>query len=347
MKYSFRYYGKDDSVTLKNISEIPGVKHVVSAIYDVKPGDVWPNESIKELKKSSEDNGLSFDIVESVPVHEDIKLGKSTRDRYIDNYIENIRRLANAGVKVITYNFMPVFDWTRTDMRYPSNDGSTSLAYFPEQLKGLNPLKDDISLPGWDESYTKEELKNLLDEYSKITKEDLWNNLEYFLNRILPVCEELDVKMSIHPDDPPYDIFGLPRIITDEKAFDRLIKEVPSVSNTICFCTGSLGVRKDNDLVHMVDKYTKLNRISFMHVRNIIYINDGFIETSAYNKNGSLPIKEIIKTLVKNGYEGYIRPDHGRMIWDESGRPGYGLYDRALSLEYLLGLEEAFKNEWV
>lgn len=345
MKFSFRYYGLNDPIDIKYISQIPGVESIVSAIYDTKVGEVWSYESIEELKNLANKNNLSFEVVESVPVHEDIKLGKPTRDKYIENYKENIRRLGKAGVKCITYNFMPVFDWTRTTLDYKNNDSSTSLAYFPDEIKGIDPIKNDIHLPGWDESYTKDELKKLLDDYSKITHEDLWHNLEYFLKEILPVAEEYRVMMAIHPDDPPYDIFGLPRIVTNEANMDRLLSIYDSKYNSLCLCTGSLGVVKDNDLVHMVDKYSKMDRIAFMHVRNIKYINNGFVECSAADPNGSLPIKEILKVLVKNNFSGYIRPDHGRMIFGEKGKPGYGLYDRALSLQYLYGLMEAYKNE--
>ena len=347
MKFSFRYYGSTDPIDIKYISQIPGLYSIVSAVYDTKVGDVWSYKSINDLRNLAIDNNLKFEVVESVPVHEDIKLGKPTRDKYIENYKENIRRLGEAGVKCITYNFMPVFDWTRTTLTYKNEDSSTSLAYFPNEIKGIDPRKENIHLPGWDESYTKEELNNLLDEYSHITHEDLWNNLEYFLKAIMPVAIEYKVKMAIHPDDPPYDIFNLPRIITNEENLDRLLKIYDSPYNSLCFCTGSLGVVKSNDLVNMVDKYSKMNRISFMHVRNIKYIKDGFVETSAFDPLGSLPIKDIMKTLVKNNYDGYIRPDHGRMIFGEVGKPGYGLYDRALSLEYLKGLEEAYKDEQI
>ena len=214
MKLSFRWYGESDPVSLEYISQIPGMHSVVSAVYDVAPGGVWSEESIQAISAACKKAGLVFDIVESVPVHEDIKLGLPTRDGYIDAYKENIRRLGKAGVRCICYNFMPVFDWTRTQLDKKAPDGSTSLVYYVDQLEKMDPLSGELSLPGWDSSYKKEDLQNLFNEYKKVDEEKLWENLEYFLKAIIPVAEECDVKMAIHPDDPPYPIFGLPRIIT-------------------------------------------------------------------------------------------------------------------------------------
>ena len=244
MKLSFRWYGESDPVKLKYIRQIPKMRSVVTAVYDVPVGEVWSRESIAKLKEDIESAGLIFDIVESVPVHEDIKLGKPTRDKYIENYIENIRRLAEVGVKVICYNFMPVFDWTRTQLDKELEDGSTALVYYKNQLEKMDPLTGELSLPGWDSSYKKEDLKDLFEEYSKIDKETIWGNLQYFLEKIIPVAEENDVCMAIHPDDPPFDIFGLPRIITDENNIDRFLKLVDSPNNGLTLCTGSLGCTK-------------------------------------------------------------------------------------------------------
>ena len=218
MKLSFRWYGEDDKVTLENIRQIPGMYSIVTAVYDVPVGEVWSRESIARLKKLTEDNGLAFEVIESIPVHEDIKLGKPTRDRYIENYCENIRRVAEAGVKCICYNFMPVFDWTRTQLDHRLPDGSTTLVYYSEQVEAVDPLKSDsdLTLPGWDASYTRQELRSVVEEYNRMTEEDLWANLKYFLERIIPVAAECDVNMAIHEDDPCWSIFGLPRIITDE-----------------------------------------------------------------------------------------------------------------------------------
>ena len=318
---------------------------VVTAVYDVPVGEVWPRENIARLKKLTEDAGLKFEVIESVPVHEDIKLGLPTRDKYIEAYKENIRRLGEAGVKCICYNFMPVFDWTRTQLDKVAKDGSTSLVYYTEQLEKMDPLNGELSLAGWDSSYKKEDLKHLFEQYKLVNEEKLFENLKYFLEQIIPVCEEADVNMAIHPDDPPWPIFGLPRIITNEKNIDRFLKLVDSKRNGLTFCTGSLGADPNNDLVKMVDKYSKMGRIHFMHVRNIKILKNGFEETAHDNTYGSLDIIGIMRVLVDNGFDGYLRPDHGRMIWGETGKPGYGLYDRALGASYLNGVWEALEEE--
>ncbi len=343
MKMSFRWYGSDDKVTLENIRQIPGMEAIVTAVYDVPVGEVWSRESIAALKKQVEDAGLLFEVIESVPVHEDIKLGKPTRERYIENYCENIRRLAEAGIRCICYNFMPVFDWTRTQLDHRLPDGSTSLVYYKEQVDAVNPLESDsdLTLPGWDASYTREELKEVVAEYNAMTEEDLWENLTYFLQRIIPVAAACDVNMAIHEDDPCWSIFGLPRIITCEKNLDRFLKIVDDPHNGLTLCTGSLGCSAQNDVVHMAAKYAAMGRIHFVHARNVAVLENGFEERAHLSKCGSLDMYAILNALYKNGFNGYIRPDHGRMIWGETGRAGYGLYDRALGAAYLNGLWEA------
>ena len=345
MKLSFRWYGEQDKISLKYISQIPNMYSVVTAVYDVPVGEVWSQESIDRLKTLTEEAGLKFEVIESVPVHEDIKLGLPTRDKYIEAYKENIRRLGKAGVKCICYNFMPVFDWTRTQLDKVAKDGSTSLVYYKEQLEKMDPINGELSLPGWDASYKKEDLKHLFELYKSVDEGKLFENLKYFLEAIIPVCEESDVNMAIHPDDPPWPIFGLPRIITCEKNIDRFLSLVDSKRNGLTLCTGSLGADKNNDMVHLVDKYSKMGRIHFMHVRNIRVLDNGFEETAHDNNCGSLDIIGIMRVLVDNGFDGYLRPDHGRMIWGETGKPGYGLYDRALGASYLNGVWETLVQE--
>lgn len=342
MKLSFRWYGESDPVSLEYIRQIPNMRSVVSAVYDVKPGEVWPEESLEKLKLQAEKNGLIFDIVESVPVPEEIKLGTDKAEEYTDNYCENIRRCAKYGIKCITYNFMPIFDWTRTELDKKADDGSTSLVMYIDRLKGLDPLKDNIQLPGWDSSYTRTEIKDLINAYSILGEKGLWENLEKFLKKIIPVAEECGVKMAIHPDDPPYPIFGIPRIITNEENLDRLLGIVDSPSNSLCFCTGSLGSASFNDVPKMVRKYSEIGRIAFMHIRQIKLLEDGsFEECGHLSKSGSLDMYKIVKALIDTDFDGYVRPDHGRMIWGENGKPGYGLYDRALGATYINGLFEA------
>ncbi|MGI6383505.1 MAG: mannonate dehydratase [Tissierellaceae bacterium] len=350
MKLSFRWYGKDDPVNIDYIKQIPTMESIVTAIYTVPVGEVWPEEDIQELKDMVEKAGLKFDVIESVPVHEDIKLGNPNRDRYIENYKQNIINLGKAGVKVICYNFMPVFDWTRSQLDKELEDGSTALVYYKDQVDRMDPLAGELSLPGWDSSYSKEDLKDLFEGYERIGEEGLWENLEYFLKEIIPVAEEYDVKMAIHPDDPPWPIFGLPRIITTEENIDRFLKLVDSKYNGLTFCTGSLGSGSFNDVPKMIDKYASQGRIHFMHVRNVKLLEDGGFEESAHHSSyGSLDIVAIMKALHKNKFDGYLRPDHGRMIWGETGRPGYGLYDRALGAMYVAGiwetLDKVYKKE--
>ena len=342
MKLSFRWYGENDPISLEYIRQIPGMRSIVTAVYDVKPGEVWPEESLAALKKDCEDNGLVFDVVESIPVHEDIKLGRGDVDRLLEVYCENIRRCAKYGVKCVTYNFMPVFDWTRTQLDKKAPDGSTSLVMYWEQMKGLDPLKDDIHLPGWDSSYTQEEVRELIAAYAALGEEGLWANLERFLKKVIPVAEECGVKMAIHPADPPYPIFGLPRIITCEANLDRFLSLVDSPANCLCLCTGSLGCARTNDMVAMVRKYSAMGRVAFMHIRNVKIMEDGSFEERAHLSScGSLDMYEIVNALVETGFDGYVRPDHGRMIWGETGKPGYGLFDRALGATYINGLFEA------
>jgi mannonate dehydratase len=346
MKLSFRWYGNSDNVTLENIRQIPGMQTVVSAVYDTPVGEVWSMESILALKEKIENAGMTFEVVESVPVHEDIKLGKPERERYIENYCENIRRLSKAGVKCICYNFMPVFDWTRTELDHKLPDGSTTLAYYQNQVDEINAnLSDnDLTLPGWDSSFKPEELKKIMSEYQSMTEEMLWNNLKYFLSRIIPVAAECDVNMAIHEDDPCWSIFGLPRIITCEKNLDYFLKLVDDPHNGITLCTGSLGCSQQNDVAELAAKYAKMGRIHFVHMRNVAILDNGFEERAHLSACGSLDMYAIMKALYDNGFNGYIRPDHGRMIWNEKGRPGYGLYDRALGATYLNGLWEAIEK---
>ncbi len=346
IKMSFRWYGENDPIPLQYIAQIPGMRSVVSAVYGVKPGEIWPRESLNTLKNQCENAGLVFDIVESVPVHEDIKLGRNNYEQLIENYCENIRRCGEIGIKCITYNFMPVFDWTRTQLDKEAPDGSTSLVMYWEQMKDLDPLKDDINLPGWDASYSKEEIRELICAYKELGEEGLWNNLETFLTKIIPVAEKSGVRMAIHPDDPPYPIFGIPRIITCEKNLDRLLALADCPANSLCLCVGSLGCAKTNDIVKMTEKYAAKNRIAFMHLRNVQLMDDGsFEERAHFSACGSLDMYKIVKALIQAGFDGYVRPDHGRMIWGEAGKPGYGLYDRALGATYLNGLFEAAEKE--
>ena len=339
MKMTFRWYGPDDSITLQKIRQIPGMNGVVTAVYSVPAGEVWPESEIARLKGMANDNGLSMEVIESVPVHEDIKLRRGEYQQYINHYKENIRRLAKYGVKCICYNFMPVFDWTRSQLDHVLPDGSNALVYYKEQVDQLDPTR--LALPGWDASYTPGEMKDLIAAYQELGDEGLWENLSYFLHEIIPVAAEYGVNMAIHPDDPPWPIFGIPRIITNEGNIDRFLKLVDDSHNGLTLCSGSLGCAAFNDYTAMVKKYAGMGRVHFAHIRNIRILPDGSFEESAhYSKCGSLDIVEILKAYHDAGFDGYIRPDHGRMIWGETGKPGYGLYDRALGAVYINGIWE-------
>ena len=341
MKMTFRWYGEKDSIPLSYIRQIPGMSGVVTAVYDVPVGEVWEMDKILRLKSLCDEKGLEMEVIESVPVHEDIKLGLPTRDRYIANYATTIRNLGKAGVKCICYNFMPVFDWLRTNLHTEAEDGSNALSYNHEELMGLDP--HNLHLPGWDESYTSEELNSLLDAYSGMSHEQLFENLVYFLKGIMPACDETGINMAIHPDDPPWDMFGLPRIITGMDSYDKLFAAVPNVHNGITLCTGSLGAGRDNDMVAMASKLA--SRSYFVHLRQITHSGDlDFCESGHLTSMGSLDMYGIVKALVEAGFDGYVRPDHGRNIWGEDGKPGYGLYDRALGATYLYGLFEAIEK---
>ena len=341
MKMTFRWYGVSDPVKLEYIRQIPGMYGVVSAIYDVPVGEVWPVEKLQTLRDRIERAGLKFEVVESVPTHEDIKLGKPSRDRLIANFQQNIRNCAAVGVKVICYNFMPVFDWTRTEMAKVLPDGSTTLSFDAAEVAKIDPEKG-ISLPGWDASYKPEELKALLEEYKTVDEQRLWANLEYFLKAIIPVAEAVGVKMAMHPDDPPRPIFGLPRIMKNRDDYARLLDVVDSPSNGITLCSGSLGADLCNSVESMVREFGAKKRIHFGHLRNVKVEADGsFYESTHRSCDGSLDMAAIVKAYYDTGFDGYWRPDHGRMIWGETGKPGYGLYDRALGAVYLNGLWEA------
>ena len=344
MKITFRWYGEKDPVTLDHIRQIPAMTGIVSAVYDVPAGEVWPEESINRIKTAANSHGLEFEVVESVPVHESIKLGTPDSGRLIDNYCENVKRLGKAGVKVICYNFMPVFDWLRSELETQLPDGSNALSYKHSTVLSMNPAESELSLPGWDESYSKEELKGLLKKYEELDEEGLWKNVQRFLEAVIPVAEESGVKMAIHPDDPPWPIFGLPRIITQLHNLKRFLKLVDSEANGLTFCIGSLGAGRFNNLPEMI-KEIGGNRIHFAHLRNIKLTGEMDFEESGHpTQCGSLDMYAIMKALYDSGFDGYIRPDHGRMIWGEKGRYGYGLYDRALGATDLTGLWEGISR---
>ncbi len=352
MDMTLRWFGTGyDSVTLEQIRQIPGVTGVITTLYGKMPGEVWEPEEIAAMKKEVEDAGLTVKGIESVNVHDSIKVGTPERDRYIENYITTLERLARAGIRMVCYNFMPVFDWTRTDLAKKRPDGSTVMAYDGKMIDGLTPdqmfksmqkKSNGFTLPGW-EPERLAHLKELFKMYEGVDEEKLFQNLKYFLEAIRPVCEKYGIKMAIHPDDPAWSVFGLPRIITSKKNLLRLIHMVDRPFNGITLCTGSLGSNPENDIPDIIRAVG--GRIYFAHLRNLHYHGrHNFEEAAHLSSDGSLDMFAIVKALYDSGFDGPIRPDHGRAIWGEKSMPGYGLYDRALGATYLNGLWEAVEK---
>ncbi len=352
MQMTLRWFGPGiDTVSLWQIRQIPGVSGVVSTLYDMAPGALWPRERITALREEAEAAGLALLGIESVNIHDDIKTGAAGRDKYIENYIATLKELGEQNVHVICYNFMPVFDWTRSDLQKPREDGATVLAYDQAVIDAINPGKifeqmqsgsNGFLLPGW-EPERLARIQDLFKAYEGIDEDKLFDNLVYFLKAIGPVCEKYDIRMAIHPDDPPWPVFGLPRIMTGLEGFERLLAAVDKPYNGLTLCTGSLGANPQTDIPAVIRKVGK--RVHFAHTRNLRHTGPGQFEESAHlSRDGSLDMYEILKAFHDAGFEGLMRPDHGRAIWGEKSMPGYGLYDRALGASYLLGLWEAIEK---
>ncbi len=355
MKMTFRWFGENsDPIPLQYIRQIPGMTGIMGVLDQYAAGEVWPEEEIKALVEQVNAAGLACEVIESVNVHEDIKLGLPSRDEYITNYCITLENLAKYGIKVVVYNFMPVFDWLRTELYHENEDGSTCLYYNHADVEGMTPIEivertardaAGFSLPGW-EPERLGRLAEVLDLYEGMTREKLRENYRYFLEGIIPTCEKVGIRMAVHPDDPAWDMFGIPRICNTRDDLDKIVRLVDSDANALCVCSGSLGSKPTNDVPAIFREFGERGKIAAAHVRNVRYLEGEkhFQEAAHLSSDGSLDMQAIIEAIHDTCPDVYIRPDHGRMIWGETGRPGYPLFDRALGAVYLNGLFESVQK---
>lgn len=401
MEQTWRWYGPEDPVTLNDIRQA-GATGIVTSLHDIPIGEVWPLEKLEERKKMIEwdeaanpprSRGLSWSVVESIPVHEDIKLGKPTRDKYIEDYKQSIQNVGKIGVKTVCYNFMPILDWTRTDLEFELEDGSLALRFdidafaafdlYMLQRPGAEQDYDDdrkksaleyfenlseedrkilqqniiAGLPGAQEGYTLEAFQSKLDTYKNITDKELRENLVYFLQKIVPVAMESNVKLAIHPDDPPYPLFGLPRVVSTESDIKEILGVYDTIYNGFTLCTGSLGVRADNDLIRIVEKYG--SKLNFAHLRSTQREPDGSFFEAAHLQ-GNVDMFRVMRAILKEerlrialgrkDHQIPMRADHGHTILDDLHKktnPGYSAIGLLRGMAELRGLELGIERSGV
>ena len=351
MKMTFRWFGEgQDPISLEHIRQIPCLDGVVTSLLTKPAGEVWTKDECLGIRRAVEGAGLKAEVIESVNIHEDIKLGADTRGAIIENYIETMKNLAEIGIKVICYNFMPVLDWARSHLYYDLPDGSNTMYFSREFIENTTPKElaakyaadsGGMDLPGWEPERLRH-IEATIGKYKDISSDQYWENARYFLDKIIPWAERLDIRMAIHPDDPPRPIFGLGRMINSKANIERFLGLNGSPYNGITLCTGSLGADKNNNIPDIIKTFA--DRIYFAHIRNLRFTEDGFYESAHPTECGSLDMFAIVRAFYETGFDWYIRPDHGRMIWGEKGRPGYGLYDRALGITYITGIWETLRR---
>lgn len=378
MQQTMRWFGPQDTVSLIDIKQA-GATAIVTALHQIPVGDVWTIEAIKERQQIIKKVGLEWTVVESLPVHEEIKRATGNYLQYIENYKISLKNLSDCGIKIITYNFMPILDWVRTDHNYINEDGSKALLYNQEAftffdvflLKRPNAENDYsgeekakalqfgkqlsesekellfknvlLGLPGSKINFTAEQILSLLDNYANIDNQKLRENLIYFLSEVAPVAEEFGAKLAIHPDDPPFSVLGLPRIVSTENDIKEIFEAVPLNANGLCYCTGSLGANPSNNLEKIIDDFG--DRIHFLHLRNVIRENENIFRESEH-LNGDNRMEAIMEKLIVLMNDRKVslpmRPDHGFLHTVEEGKeqyPGYSLVGRLKGLAELRGLE--------
>jgi mannonate dehydratase len=341
---TMRWFGEADTVRLEQIAHVPCVRGIVGTLEEMPVGEVWPVEKLAGLKNQVEAAGFSLDVIESIPVPEAIKRGSPERDALIDAYCQSIRNMGAVGIRVLCYNFMPVFDWMRTNLAVRLPDGSFVSEYRHQEMVNYDLGQGLAARVAWTRGFTGAELEAALKQYEFIDADVLFDNLAYFLRQVVPVAEEVGVLLALHPDDPPWPILGLPRIVCDAAGIQRILEIIDSPHHGLTFCTGSLGALPENDLPAMVRQFT--GRINFVHMRNVNAAgSQDFCEVAHLSECGTVDMAGVMAALVEIDYTGPMRPDHGRMIWDETGRTGYGLYDRALGAMYLYGLWEGIRQQ--